>query len=48
MLGYLHGSLRFNGLFELGRFLLDGSLFLNRHVSKFSETSRHTLCLFVS
>ena len=44
LLGYPHRSLGFNGLFGLGRFLLDGSLFLNRCVSKFLETLGHTLC----
>ena len=44
LLGYLRGSLGFNKLLGLGGFLLDWSLFLNRRVSKFSETSGHTLC----
>ena len=48
LLSYLRGSLGFNRLFGLGRFLLDGSLFLNRRISKFSETSGLTLCQFVS
>ena len=44
LLGLLHGSLRFSGFFGLCGFLLDGSFFLNRCVSKFSETSGHVLC----
>ena len=44
LLGYLCGSLGFNGFFRLDGFFLDGSLVLNRRVSKFSETSGHTLC----
>ena len=47
LLGYPHRSLGFDRLFGLGGFLLDESLFLNRHVSKFSETSGHMLCRFV-
>ena len=41
LLGYLRGSLGFDGLFWLGGFLLDKSLFLNKCVSKFLEMSGH-------
>lgn len=47
LLGYLCGSLGFNGLFGLGEFLLDESLFINRRASKFSKMSGHTLYQFV-
>ena len=43
LLGFLHGSLEFSGFFGLCGFLLDGSFFLNRCVSKFLETSGHAL-----
>ena len=43
LLGYLRGSLGFDGLFWLGGFLLDKSLFLNKCVSKFLEMSGHAL-----
>ena len=47
LIGFLHESLGFNRFFELCGFLLDGSFFLNRCVSKFSETLGHALCRLV-
>ena len=43
LLSFLRESLGFSGFFGLCGFLLDGSFFLNKCVSKFSETSGHAL-----
>ena len=47
LIGFLCGSLGFSRFFGLCRFLLDGSFFLNRCMSKFSETLGHALCRLV-